>query len=193
MTSVLNHDTYKTKLSIERSGDDYAEMYLMMDHGLFRELSRGKMPDDLVLYSGITPERKAAVAGFVSDLDLAAEGVSQAQLEDRINKEYIDAAIMSTSAGLSTAFSFSGGQYGSQTIFVIYASKDAMDELGVTGVDAFPNIFDTEKEILFNTNARYRILEIGTVTQNTTATDGSVNDTEERTYIRMELLGERVR
>ena len=54
MVCVLNHDQYKTEYSIRNVGDDFAPMYLAMDHGLEAEIQRGRMPDDIVLYSGIT-------------------------------------------------------------------------------------------------------------------------------------------
>ena len=62
MASALNGEAYKTQMSIMLSGDDYQDMYLMIDHGLFAELSRGRMPGDLLLYSGITPQRVSEIA-----------------------------------------------------------------------------------------------------------------------------------
>ena len=40
MTSALNGDVTKTQTSSLLSGDDYKDMYLMIDHGLFAELGR---------------------------------------------------------------------------------------------------------------------------------------------------------
>ena len=185
MTAVLNHDAYKVKQSIEIAGDDFEEIFLMMDHGLFVELSRGRMPDDLVLYSGITPERKALLAG----VDRSRTNVSVQELVDKIGQEYSDEAVMSTTADPFIAYKFSSGDYGSNTIVVIYASKEAMDDLGTIDADAMDGTpFYSEEEILFNANARYRILDVGQVTSHMPVGEQDVTDS--RTYIRLELLGE---
>ena len=193
MTSVLNGDTYKTQQSILRSGDDYKDMYLMIDHGLFAELSRGKMPGDLLLYSGITPERV---------FDLAGEKGTQGAITDelkgkiigRIGQDYSDPAIMSTSANLRAAFTFSGGDYGSQTLIMIYAPRKALDQLGTICVDGF-SLFSGEEEVLFNAGAKYKILDVGKVTRTevnldpVTSRPVGAEEVTERTYVKLQLLG----
>lgn len=185
MTSALNHDAYKTKISIEKAGEDYEEMFLMMDHGLIVELKQGKTPDNLVMYSGITPERKAAVAG----VDRSRTDVTVEELVDQIGQEYTDEAIMSTTVDPTISFNFSGGDYGSKTIFILYCSREAMDDLGTINVDSLEGSpYTFEQEILFNANARYRILDVGKCTgyviQGSDRTEG-----QSQTYIRLELLG----
>ena len=195
MASALNGDTYKTQESIERSGDDYLEMYLMMDHGLFAELSRGRMPGDLLLYSGITPERVSGIAGQEEKAQGAITDELRSKIIGRIGEEFSDPAIMSTTASVGTAFSFSSGEYGSNTIIMIYGSKGALDQLGTICVDLFSQ-FSGEEEVLFNARAHYRILDVGTAKETITLLHpetGAVMSTEEgeqRTYVKVQLLGD---
>lgn len=172
MACVLNGDQYKHKYSVENIGDDYHDMYLMMDHGLFTELSRPKTPDDLILYSGITPERTAIIAG----LDKSTASVSPEEMTRAIGSEYVDAAMMSTTASINIAVSFSGT---SNTIVMIYASKAALDELGAVDIESMSSMYSHEEEILFSDRARFKVLDAGTMT---------VGE-ESRNCIKLELLG----
>ncbi len=187
MTSVLNHDAYKTKVSIEMSGDDYAEMYLMMDHGLFAELARGRMNNDLVLYSGITTERVSDLAG----VDRQTTPTTQ-QLIDAIGTTTHDQAIMSTTGRIRTALNF--GSY-AKAIVIIYASQEALDELGTICVDEF-SIFSGEHEVLFNTNAPYKILDVGKTRNKTYYIEPGTGkiipegEGEDYTYVKLKLLTE---
>ncbi|MBQ6622886.1 MAG: leucine-rich repeat protein [Mogibacterium sp.] len=185
MTSALNHDVFKTKRSIELSGDDSEQMYLRIDHGLFAELSRGKVPDDLILYSGITPERVSDIAGISRETMPTEE-----QLVAAVGSITQDQAMMSTTGSLSTAFAF--GDY-SKTVVFIYASQEALDELGTICVDDF-SYFGGEHELLFNTDASYRVLEVGKairtyyVIDNVTGDKKQFGDPTEYHYVRLRLL-----
>ena len=170
MTSALNGDTYKTQQSILYSGDDYKDMYLMMDHGLFAELSRGRMPGDVLLHSGITPERVSEIAGQEEIAQGSITDELRNEIIERIGTDFTELAVMSVTANIETAFSFSGGEYGSQTIVMIYGSRKALDQLGTICVDEF-STFSGEEEVLFN---------------------GKTIKTEERqqrTYVKLQLLG----
>lgn len=194
MASVLNGDTFKTQESILRSGDDYRDMYLMIDHGLFAELSRGRMPGDLLLYSGITSERVSEIAGREEKASGAITDELRNEIVSRIGSEFSDPAIMSTTASVATSFRFSSGDYGSKTIVMIYGSKEALDQLGTICVDEFSK-FSGEEETLFNANARYRILDVGTIQVMNDWLDPehpeTINhvDGEQRTYVKLQLLG----
>lgn len=153
-------------------GDDYRDMYLMMDHGLFVELGRPEVFEDIVLYSGITPQRVAEIAG----LDKSTASVSDNQLVDVIGSEYIDSAMMSTTADVDTAISFSGS---SNTIIKIYASRDALNDLGCIDIDCMSSMFAGEEETLLNKEAEFKVLDVGTITS------GDLT----RRCIVMELLG----
>ena len=195
MTAALNGDAYKTQQSILRSGDDFREMYRMMDHGLFAELSRGRMPGDLLLYSGITPERVGEIAGRKDAAQSQITNAQKTAIINRIGSEFDDSAIMSTTANVETAFRFSAGDFGSQTIIMIYGSREALDQLGTICVDNF-SYFSGEEEVLFNAKARYRIMDVGTASETISMFDpvtGKLTNKipgEKRTYVRVQLLGE---
>ena len=63
MTAVQNHDPDMWDLAAGKFGDDFEAMYLMMNHGLFTELRRGKMCDNRVLYRGVYDSQLMAAAG----------------------------------------------------------------------------------------------------------------------------------
>ena len=175
------------------SGDDYQDMYLMIDHGLFAELSRGRMPGDLLLYSGITPQRMSEIAGSKETATGNITEELQNNIKDRIGSETTDCSIMSTTASVTKAFDFSEGDYGSKTIIMIYGSKEALDRLGTICVQNFSQ-FPGEEEILFSANAKYRILDVGLVKETVNTYDsvgGELIDSEEareRTYVKLQLL-----
>jgi hypothetical protein len=53
------------------------------------------------------------------------------------------------------------GDY-AKAIVIIYASQEALEELGTICVDKF-SVFSGEHEVLFNANAKYRVLDSGHV------------------------------
>ena len=153
-------------------GDDYEETYLMIDHGLYTELKRGRMCDDLVLYSGVYDSQLMAAAG-------TSEVPTLEQLKDCIGNTFTDPIMISTTTDVNIACNFS------DTIFVIYASKESVNKLGAVSIDSI--IGTNEKEILMSKNAAYRILDVGTMAVKTTDYDD--NETEiYRNYIKVELL-----
>ena len=175
MACVLNDDEYKKEHSIREIGDDYHDMYLMMDHGLFAEIERCRMPCDIVLYSGITTERAAQMAGKGKNDDYTTQ-----DLINSIGNYYTDAAMMSTTASKQIAAGFSSH---SNTMVIIYASKSAIDEVGAINIDCMDSMFGGEEEILLSNNAKYRILDVGTLSY-----ESGDNDLE-RTCIKLELIG----
>jgi len=175
MACVLNDDDYKKAYSIREVGDDYFDMYMMMDHGLFAELERCRMPCDIMLYSGITVERAAQIAGKGKN-----DSYTTQDLIDAIGSTYTEKAMMSTTANWMTAVNFSPR---SKTMVMIYASKSAIDEVGATNIDCMESIFQGEQEILISNNARYRVLDVGEF-----KSPGGDTDFD-RTVIKLELLG----
>ena len=172
MTYVQNHDPAMYEKSCSMFGEDFEETYLMMNHGLFTELRRSKMCDDLVLYSGVYDSQLMAAAGT----DTVP---TQEQLVDAIGSTFTDPVMISTTTDPGIACNFS------DTIFVIYASAEAMESLGALSIDSF--IHTAEKEILMCADAQYRILDVGIMAVETT------DDTEQpctlyRNYVTVELL-----
>ena len=129
-------------------GDDFEETYLMMDHGLFTELRRGKMSEDLVLYSGVYDSQLQAAAGSETT-------PTQEELVNVIGNTFTDPIMISTTTDIQVACNFS------ETLFIIYASKDSMDRLGAVSIDSI--LFTNEKEILMCGGAEYKILDVGTM------------------------------
>lgn len=146
MTAVQNRDPAMWAEAAGAFGDDFEQMYLMMDHGLATELSRGRMQDDLILYSGLYDSQLMAAAGT----DTLP---TQQQLVDAIGSVFTDPIMISTTTDPGIAANFG------DTLFIIYASREAMEELGAVCIDAV--VGSSEKEILMNSNARYRILDVG--------------------------------
>lgn len=175
MTSALDHDAYKTKESIRRSGKGYEEMYLMIDHGFEAELARGRMPEnqDLILYSGISTGFAAKIAGY----DEEKGPISREELDGCAGKEFTYESFMSTTASVEIAMDYS--KY-SNTVMIIYASKEALDELGSACVALYSK-YTNEEEILLSPGATFSIKEVGTVS------DGN----RSRNYLVAELLGKK--
>ncbi len=173
MTAVQNHDPDMWAQAAEAFGDDFAQMYLMMDHGLFTELSRGKMPDNLVLYSGLYDSQLMAAAST----DTVP---TQAQLVDAIGTTFTDPIMISTTTDPGVAAGFGN------TLFIIYASRQAMESLGAVCIDAV--IHTSEKEILMNANARYRILDVGNMAITHQEPWDPEPTTLYRSYVKVELL-----
>ena len=173
MTAVQNHDPEMWASAVNAFGDDFEQMYLMMNHGLFTELHRGRMQDSLVLYSGVYDSQLMAAAGT----DTVP---TQAQLVDAIGNTFTDPVMISTTTDPAVACGFG------DTLFIIYASREAMEYQGAVCMDAVAHT--SEQETLMSANARYRVLDVGemTVTHQEPWDDAPV--TEQRHYVRVELL-----
>ena len=146
MAAVQNHDPDMWAQSANIFGDDFEQMYLMMDHGLSTELRRGKMPDNLILYSGLYDSQLMAAAGTDSL-------PTQEELVEAIGNTFTDPIMISTTTDPGVAAGFG------DTLFIIYASREAMEALGALCIDAVSR--SSEKEILMNDHAQYRILDVG--------------------------------
>lgn len=164
MTCVQNHDPEMWKEAENAFGDDFEQTYLMMDHGLFTELRRGKMNDDLVLYTGVYDSQLMAAAktDSVPTMD---------QLINAIGSEFTDPIMTSTTTDPQIAANFGN------TLFIIYASKEAVSELGAICIDAVAH--SRENEILLCENAKYEILDVGAFEIGTL----------DRYYVSLRLLG----
>ena len=173
MTAVQNHDPSMWAEAANAFGDDFEQMYLMMDHGLFTELSRGRMEDDLILYSGLYDSQLMAAAGT----DVVP---TQQQLVDAIGNTFTDPIMISTTTDPGIAASFG------DTLFVIYASHEAMEALGAVCIDAM--VRSSEKEILMNANAPYRILDVGNMAIERQDPWEGTSTTVYRSYVLVELL-----
>ncbi len=172
MTSAENHDPEMSEQAKIAFGADYEETFLMMDHGLYTELSRGRMCDDLVLYSGVYDSQLKAAAG-TDDVPTLE------QLKNSIGNTFTDPIMISTTTDIGVACNFS------DTLFIIYASKESMDALGAISIDS---ILETnEKEILMSKNATYRILDVGTIAVKMTDYDDEEIELY-RNYVKVELL-----
>ena len=174
MTAVQNHDPEMWANAVNFFGDDFEQMYLMMNHGLFTELRRGRMQDDLVLYSGVYDSQLMAAAGT----DTVP---TQAQLIGAIGNTFTDPVMISTTTDPAVACGFG------ETLFIIYASREALEAHGAVCMDAV--VHSAEKETLLPAYASYRVLDVGemTVTHQDPWEEEPV--TEQRHYVRVELLG----
>ena len=174
MTAVQNHDPEMWANAVNSFGDDFEQMYLMMNHGLFTELRRGRMQDDLVLYSGVYDSQLKAAAG-------TDEVPTQQQLIDAIGSTFSDPIMISTTPDPAVACGFG------DTLFIIYASREALEAQGAVCMDAV--VHSSENEILMTANARYRVLDVGTMTVTHQDPWDDAPVTEQRSYVRVELLG----
>ena len=173
MTAVQNHDPDMWAQAVSFFGDDFEQMYLMMNHGLFTELRRGKMTDDLVLYSGVYDSQLMAAAG-------TDHVPTQAELVNAIGSDFSDPVMISTTTDPAVACGFG------DTLFIIYASREAMEALGAVCIDAVAH--SSEKEILMAAHANYRVLDVGTMTVTYQDPWADEPETLERNYVRVELL-----
>lgn len=175
MTAVQNRDPNMWAEAVSFFGDDFEEMYLMMNHGLTTELSRGKMPDDLILYSGLYDSQLMAAAGT----DVRP---TQQQLVDSIGSVFSDPIMISTTTDPAVAANFG------DTLFIIYASREAMESLGAVCIDAVAR--SSEKEILMNPNAHYRILDVGNMEIEFQDPWDDGPTVLYRSYVKVELIAE---
>ncbi|MBR2836411.1 MAG: leucine-rich repeat domain-containing protein [Coriobacteriales bacterium] len=172
MVAVQNHDPAQWAEAVNLCGDDFEQMYLMINHGLFTELSRGKMCDNLILYSGVYDSQLEAAAGTdtVPTLD---------QLAASVGRTFVDPVMISTTTSIEIACGFS------DTLFIIYASRESMEALGAVCIDAY--LHTRENEILMSANATYKILDVGTMEIQTEDYQGNPQ-TLVRDYLKVELL-----
>ncbi|MBQ3262007.1 MAG: leucine-rich repeat protein [Oscillospiraceae bacterium] len=173
MTAVQNHDPDMWAQAANFFGDDFEQMYLMMNHGLFTELGRGKMPDDLVLYSGVYDSQLMAAAG-------TDHVPTQAELIAAIGSTFSDPCMISTTPNAPVACGFG------DTLFIIYASREAMEAQGAVNIDAVAH--SSEQEILMSAHANYRVLDVGTMTVTHQDPWAEEPETLARNYVRVELL-----
>ena len=181
MGSILNGDPEWAEEAVRWGGHEFEEMYRMVDHGLFTELSRAKVSGDLILYSGITDSCAQRIAGVEQGTPVTAEDLIGA-----IGTEYEEKAMMSTAADHTVSYGFMGK--GGTMLFVL-ASQDALNSLGTFCIDCFSSAgaegYDyTEHEILLNAGSRFKVLDVGT------AESSYYGQPVEFTYITMELLEE---
>ena len=176
MAVTLNGDTDWAPEALKLSGHEYEEMYLMADHGISTELSRAKIQDDLVLYSGITD----AFARRILNLSPGTQ-IETDDLIAGIGSEYEEKAMMSTSASFNVSYGFAGD---AGVMAIILASHDALNSLGTFCLDCFMGSEGNggEYEILLDAGARFRVLDVGTAETEIYGQPGK------RTYIMMELL-----
>ncbi len=173
MTAVQNRDPAMWTEAASAFGDDFEPLYLMMNHGLFTELARGKMEEPLILYSGLYDSQLMAAAGT----DVLP---TQQQLVDAIGSTFTDPIMISTTTDPGIAAGFG------DTLFIIYASPETMDDLGAVCIDAV--VHSQEKEILMNHNARYRILDVGNIAIQHQEPWEDEPTTLYRHYVKVELL-----
>ena len=131
------------------------------------------MKDNLVLYSGVYDSQLMAAAG-------TGAVPTKEQLIAAIGSTFTDPVMISTTTDPEVACGFS------DTLFVIYASAEAMEALGAVSIDSFINT--NEKEILMCENAQYRLLDVGTMAVEGTDDYGEPT-TFYRNYVTVELLG----
>ena len=173
MTAVQNRDPAMWAEAANTFGDDFEQLYLMMDHGLFTELDRGKTEEPLILYSGLYDSQLMAAAGT----DVLP---TQQQLVDAIGSTFTDPIMISTTTDPGIAAGFG------DTLFIIYASPEALEGLGAVCIDAV--VHSQEKEILMNFNACYRILDVGNMVIRRQNPWEDEPTTLYRHYVKVELL-----
>ncbi|MDO4478727.1 MAG: leucine-rich repeat protein [Lachnospiraceae bacterium] len=154
---------------IDDFGEDFRDMYRMIDHGCETELARFRQPEDVIVMTGIYDYQLDDAVG--SDHSLKA-------IQQAVGNEFVLDTLVSTSLLESAADSFG------QTIFVIYGKKEAFDEIGCGYIDLHMN--SNEKEILMSPGARCRVLGAG-VTKN--ADEYHMAGDDYRLYVELELLG----
>ena len=176
MATVLNGDPEWIPEALKYAGYEYEEMYRMVDHGLFTELTRGRICGNLLLYSGVTQACVEAVAGVDPGTPVSTDDLINA-----IGSVYTEKAMMSTSASSRVSYGFSEG---SGVMFYILASQEALDSIGTFCVDCYSGASGNggEEEILFNAGARLKVLDVGTSEYNIWGQTGT------RTYVIMQLL-----
>ena len=159
MSAVQTHDAQMEADSEKLFGKNYEEMFLMLNHGLFTELKRGRMPENMVLYTGVYDSQLKAAAG-------TEELPTLSQLADRIGTVYTDPVMISTTTDAAVACGFG------DTVYIIYASAEALDAHGAISIDSI--MHTRENEILLSGNAQLKILDAGRMAVPSGEPDGEV-------------------
>lgn len=146
MTAVASQDPEAIKEAKLIFGDDFQEMYEMVNHGLTTEMSNFKMEKDMLLYTGVYDHQLKAAAG-------TDHVPSMEELKACIGNTFTDSSLTSTTTDAGVSFGFG------DTIFVIYAPADALNRLGSVSMDAYMRTY--EKEILLDSGATYKIMDVG--------------------------------
>ena len=165
MSAAHSGDPERMAEAADTFGDDFADTFIMMDHGLDTELSRGRIPEDIIVYSGVYDSEQMLAAG--TDHIPSLDELKAAAAEGRV---FTDGEMISTSTSAAVSCNFS------DTLFIIYASKDALDALGSICIDSF--LQSNEKEILLHTGARFKVFEAGSV---------RISSSKEKRYIKVKL------
>lgn len=174
MTAVASGNVEDIEAAKVDFGDDFEEMYRMIDHGLATEISRFRMENDMLLYTGVYDCQLMAAAGtdHVPTLD---------ELKAKVGSTFTDPCLTSTTTEAEVAFGFS------DTLFVIYAPAENLNALGAVCMDSY--MHTPENEILLNSGATYEILGAGVLSDVLTDWDGN-ETTESRAYVMLKLINE---
>ena len=150
-------------------GDDFEEMYRMINHGLSTEMHRFRMEEDMLLYTGVYDFQLTNITGgsTVPTLD---------ELKECIGKTFTDPCLTSTTTEAGVAFGFS------DTLFVIYAPAAALNNVGTVCMDSYMGT--VENEILLYSGATYEVLDAGVMESGTDENGAPAT----RTYLLLQLL-----
>ena len=169
MTAVASGVASEIEAAKVEFGDDFEEMYRMINHGLSTEMHRFRMEEDMLLYTGVYDFQLTNITG-------GSTVPTPDELKKCIGKTFTDPCLTSTSTEAEVAFGFSN------TVFVIYAPAAAMDDVGTVCMDSYMGT--VENEILLYSGATYEILDVG-VMENGVDENG---DPDVRTYLLLQLL-----
>ena len=174
MTAVASGVESEIEAQKENFGEDYEDMYRMINHGLDTEMKRFRMKDDLLLYTGVYEFQLATAAGtdHIPTLE---------ELKGCVGKTFTDACLTSTTTEAAVAFGFS------DTLFIIYAPAENLNALGSVCMDSY--IFSVENEILLCSGATYEITDVGVMQGTLTDWSGEQHN-ECRNYVMLKLINE---
>lgn len=146
MTAAATKNPNDIATAAETHGDDFIPMYEMVNHGLLTEMKRFRMPEDMLLVTGVYDSQLMAAAG-------TDEIPTMEKLKSLVGTTFLDPCLTSTTNDINVAVDFS------DTMFIIYAPADSLNALGAVGMDAYMRTF--EKETLLYSGAEYEILDAG--------------------------------
>lgn len=174
MTAVASGVEAEIEAQKANFGEDFEDMYRMINHGLDTEMKRFRMKDDLLLYTGVYDFQLATAAGtdHIPSLE---------ELKGCIGKTFTDSCLTSTTTEAEVAFGFS------DTVYIIYAPAKNLNALGSVCMDSY--IFSVENEILLCSGATYEITDVG-VMQGTLTDWNGEQHTECRNYVMLKLINE---
>lgn len=155
-------------------GDDFEAMYTMINHGLATEMSRFRVKDDMLLYTGVYEFQLQTAAGtdHVPTLD---------ELKALVGTTFTDNCLTSTTTEAKVAFGFG------DTLFVIYAPAENLNALGCVCMDSYMHTF--ENEILLCSGATYEVLDVGVMEGVLEDYDGTEH-TECRNFVLLQLINQ---